>query len=109
MTDIDDKATLKSLRLMWRQLHRFAFECTVTPGRFADRDAFLTSWALQFTDGCPCKYFWVKHVVQWPPPNDPDEFFWWTIATHDRVNKKLGKTIWHPISSREKWLTLVNS
>lgn len=102
---IDSEAQLNVLRSMWRQLHRYAFECALFPDQAQDRATFFAQWEAQFPPDCPCRDFWREHVKLFPIPADANAFFWWTIHTHDFVNKQLGKIVWHPTSKHSEMLT----
>ena len=79
---------------LWYQLHFMSV-------RHPNPEKFFNAWMekLPPTDQCSCREELASSIeIQPPPLNDPQAFFWWSIALHDRVNLLLGKKMWHPKS-----------
>lgn len=84
-------------------LHSFAGVYSNAPTE--DHKADAQWWMNVFTSlvrfnsrGCKrCLSEWEKiHLIMPPQLDSRAEFYLWTLAAHDRVNRKLGKPLMHP-------------
>lgn len=76
-------------RMLWSQLHKRAYNHNGT-----NDSEFIADFGKQiprFLAGCPCNEFWNKWIQDNPPRYGIDEYFEWTVRTHNAVNAKLGK------------------
>ena len=84
----------------WVELHTFAWEYPREPGAQDQQAAreWLATWAQRVPSfGCPCRRAWDLMTQTCPPPlSGRDEFYWWTVAAHDCVNRKLGRPLAAP-------------
>lgn len=75
---------------LWNELHTNAINYKGT-----DNNVFLLAFARKiprYTKGCSCQEFWGNWKRANPPKyGDNNEYFAWTVAAHNAVNKKLGK------------------
>ena len=85
---------------MWLELHKLAVD--LKRGTFrGDVMERLHFWSegMPPADECPCRKEWADILeIEIPPVDSPDDFFWWTVAAHDRINVLLDREIWHPKS-----------
>jgi hypothetical protein len=73
---------------IWKDLHTFAKSWD---GNIDTQTEFLKKVTNRIPCG-ECKQFWVKNKIQNPAPTDNKEnFFAWTVDTHNKVNIKLNK------------------
>lgn len=101
----------KTGQALWIALHAHAWNLPAHPSAGLQRAAreWLATWARGLPQGgCPCSSAWRIMVDHCPPPlASRDDYYWWTVAAHDRVNHKLGKPLmaaaWstaHPVFTR---------
>ena len=88
----------KIFRQMWHDLHYYAqwYAEDPTPDDIAEAERWMAEFMKRFPKSCACKRGWSSILKKCPPPlaEGRSAFFWWTIAAHDCVNRKLGKKIW---------------
>ncbi len=91
-------------RALWAALHLMAWQYPRDPGAEERRAAgeWLAEWAQQVPGRtsscrCTCAAAWDAIIQICPPPLDhgPD-LYWWTVAAHDRINRKLRKPLAAP-------------
>lgn len=89
---------------LWEAIHRHAWqhprEATAEQQRQARE--WLAGWAGRIPRyGCDCRSEWRQILRLCPPPlhNGP-AYYWWTVAAHDRINRRLGKPLAAPDWSR---------
>lgn len=86
---------------LWTVLHAYAAAYPANPDD--ERQYEARFWLGVFakiveekSHGCPCRQEWENILRIAPPPlHDGHEFHLWTLAAHDRVNRKLRKPIRH--------------
>src|SRR5262245_655656 len=97
-------------RLLWQELHEYAWlypgEATAEVQREAGE--WLAWWAARVPSfGCSCRREWERILrICVPPLDQGDGFYWWTVAAHDRVNRRLGKVLAAPAWSLQHPLLL---
>jgi len=88
----------KELQQLWVDLHIYAARFSLSPSTedVDDAESWLQQWYVKFPPDCPCIAEWTRILEVCPPPiaSGALEFFWWTVAAHDRVNVYLGKRVW---------------
>ena len=97
-------------RKMWGDLHSFAARYVYqnpTAEQVIDAERWLLRWVERLPAGCPCRPEWEDTVACCPPPLTEGrmEFFWWTVAAHDRVNMLMRKPLWAKRSRNHPLLT----
>jgi hypothetical protein len=82
---------------MWSALHTAAWRHPRDPTAEQQRRLrdWLADWAARLPrHGCPCRNEWRRILTICPPPlHDGQALYWWTVAAHDRVNRKLHKPL----------------
>ena len=81
------KQHVERCHALWSELHT---KQDATPEWFADWVARVPSF------GCGCQA-WLKDYLAGNPPRYED-FYGWSVLTHDAVNVKLGKPIWDRVT-----------
>ncbi|OAI57602.1 hypothetical protein AYO49_06515 [Verrucomicrobiaceae bacterium SCGC AG-212-N21] len=85
---------------LWAELHAYAWthprEATAADQRQARE--WLAAWAARIPAfGCSCHKEWARLLaISLPPLEDGPAFYWWTVAAHDRINRKLNKPLASP-------------
>jgi hypothetical protein len=58
----------------------------------------------QYVLPCPgCRAHFSEVLVEYPPPDDPEELFNWSVEVHNIVNVRLGKPTWTPDEAITEW------
>jgi hypothetical protein len=86
---------------LWTMLHAYAMAYPMEADEERQYDARF--WLSVFgklveekSSGCPCRQEWENMLRIMPPPlHSGEEFHLWTLAAHDRVNRKLNKPLHH--------------
>jgi hypothetical protein len=92
-------------RQLWDALHLYAWSYPEVAT--AEDQQAARGWLAEFAQalrpaGCSCATEWEAMVRLVPVPlGGRAEFYWWTVAAHDRVNARLGKHLVAPAWSRE--------
>lgn len=88
-------------RTLWTALHTMAWHYPSEPT--AEDVRTTRKWLAEFAQsipnyGCKCKDAWDKLNKALPPPIESGRgaLYWWTVAIHDAINKKLGKPLHAP-------------
>ena len=85
----------------WAELHQWASNVgTVTVADLPGVLAWLTRFGASIPCG-ECRDEW-REIMR-TPPRIGDDAFAWTVATHNRVNAKLGRAAWSVAAAREKY------
>lgn len=87
--------------VLWTLLHGYAAVYPDAPDYQRQQEAVF--WLEVFqqmvaekSNKCPCRQEWSNILRLCPPPlHNGEEFHLWTLAAHDRVNRKLGKPLFH--------------
>ena len=87
--------------MMWTELHKRALEFSQL--NLPNDNAWLCVWIakLPVFSKCKCNMFWDKWIVANPPTFD--NYFEWTVRTHNAVNQKLGKKQMTIEEATKKW------
>jgi mitochondrial FAD-linked sulfhydryl oxidase len=84
-------------RARWLELHTYAFDYPDYPTAMDLQQA--RRWLAHFSRripsfGCSCADHWQLMLsVCEPDLTNKETFYWWTVAAHDSVNRKLGKPL----------------
>jgi len=86
------------MRTKWYRLHLYAVKFPDAP-HMRDVHAanrWLEKWAEDLPQDPPCARSWEDILRICPPPLKAGgrDFFWWTIAAHDRINVARGHAVW---------------
>lgn len=68
----------------WGELHRRALEMQGN-----DDTGWLRAFSMRVPGGCACQSDWNKEMAEFPP--DFSDYFGWTVARHNSVNRRLNK------------------
>jgi mitochondrial FAD-linked sulfhydryl oxidase len=87
--------------VLWTLLHGYSAAYPDEPDDVRQQEAAFWLEVFQCvvvenSNSCPCKREWERILRICPPPlHSGAEFHLWTLAAHDRVNRKLGKPMFH--------------
>jgi hypothetical protein len=103
-------------RLLWNELHAYAWHYPEYPT--AEDQRLAREWLADYTrrvgeasaGKCPCRRHWEKLLRRCAPSLDSRAaFYWWTVAAHDAINRRLSKPLhapqWsptHPLLARRR-------
>lgn len=87
-------------RILWKELHLRALHWD----RRENDEAFLrrlTYRLAYIAPGCDCRHFYNK----WREENPPDygDYFAWTVALHNAINKKTDKPTITLANAKKQW------
>lgn len=90
-------------RQLWTDLHEYAWCYPEQPTgqQMAEASVWLAEFARRVRDAsagtCWCADKWRKIVERCPPPlTSRADLYWWTVAAHDSVNRRLGRPLAAP-------------
>lgn len=91
-TSLPSLAHVPATSDLWRELHRRPFAADYVGG---DDSAWLRDWSARVPCG-DCRMEWVQVILPALPPDfaSRQAYFAWTVAVHNRVNRKLGRREW---------------
>lgn len=87
--------------VLWTLLHGYAAAYPGEPTYERQQEAaywlgVFGAMVAEKSHRCPCKQEWENMLRIYPPPlHSGEHFHLWTLAAHDRVNRKLGKPLLH--------------
>jgi FAD-linked sulfhydryl oxidase len=88
-------------RALWRLLHTYAWLFPAMPSDDCRRHA--REWLAEFSrivgeqSGCSCHDHWQSLLGDTPPDlTSRASFYWWTVAAHNAINRRLNKPEWRP-------------
>lgn len=89
----DDSEWLALVHSLWEELHRFAI--VATEEQWAKARQWYEAWLKRVPAfGCDCqKHFEEMAAIATPRFESREAFFEWTVARHNEVNSRLGKSL----------------
>ncbi len=88
-----DSDWLKLVHALWKELHEFAF--VATEDQWSNCERWFADWLERVPQfGCDCQLHFRDLIKGLPPDfSSRNAFVRWSIAAHNMVNARLGKSI----------------
>lgn len=96
----EDSPIVVAGRILWSALHAFASQYPENPTESDKSNSryWMSDWASKIPQfGCNCRSEWTRLIAGFPPDYGSREAFYrWSVVSHDWVNRKLNKPLFHP-------------